>query len=449
MSPSAPAFVPITTRQPHDRTTRRHHHSTTPPLAYTDVYVDDFCVLAQGSAARLNRVRRTLFHSIDDVLRPNDASDDPSRLEPISVKKLTKGDGCWSTVATLLGWQFDTIRRTLELPPHRHDRLLEILTSVRNRRRVAVRTWQCFLGELRSMAIALPGGRGLFSHLQEAFRHVTHGRVRLDTHAQAAIDDFWTIANSVMARPTHFSELVYARTPLSPLGACDASGKGMGGIWLPPATQPRSHLATQPPPPHPPTLWRALFSSAIQRQLISDHNRHGSVTNSDLELAGALAHQDVLTDLMDCSDLTISTLSDNASAVHWHRRGSVTTAGPAAYLLRLFALHQRHHDRYHARLSHIPGIHNMMADDCSRLWHLNDSQLLSYFNCIYPQALPWQMHQLSPSTNSALTSALLRQSPAPTWLSDDPSPPPTPGPTLLAPFLRHLGHRRPVLTTRP
>jgi hypothetical protein len=45
-----------------------------------------------------------------------------------------------------------------------------------------------------------------------------------------------------------------------------------------------------------------------------------------------------------------------------------------AYLLRLSSLHQRFH-RYHSEISHIPGVVNQMADDCSRLWHLADSQI--------------------------------------------------------------------------
>jgi hypothetical protein len=48
------------------------------------------------------------------------------------------------------------------------------------------------LGELRAMAIAIPGARGIFSHLQAALqtRHVTHGRIRVSRHVRATLDDF-------------------------------------------------------------------------------------------------------------------------------------------------------------------------------------------------------------------------------------------------------------------
>ncbi|MGH8338032.1 MAG: hypothetical protein ACRETL_14690 [Gammaproteobacteria bacterium] len=94
-------------------------------MQYVDVYVDDFLALAQGSPRR--QLRCLLFHTIDTVLRPLVPSDGPHRKEPISVKKLLKGDACWSTTKTMLGWQIDTVRGTIELPLHRYKRLCDIL----------------------------------------------------------------------------------------------------------------------------------------------------------------------------------------------------------------------------------------------------------------------------------------------------------------------------------
>jgi hypothetical protein len=51
-----------------------------------------------------------------------------------------------------------------------------------------------------------------------------------------------------------------------------------------------------------------------------------------------------------------------------------------------------------------------MADDCSRLWHLTDKQLLTHFNLNYPQNLPWKQctrdkfctsHHLAKDTTTA------------------------------------------------
>ena len=64
----------------------------------------------------------------------------------------------------MLGWVIDTALETIELPQHRSERLLTILQSLTNKRRVSLKTWQQHLGDLQSMVLALlPGARGLFS----------------------------------------------------------------------------------------------------------------------------------------------------------------------------------------------------------------------------------------------------------------------------------------------
>ena len=105
---------------------------------------------------------------------------------------------------------------------------------------------------------------------------------------------------------------------------------------------------------------------------------------SDSELAGTIVQHDVIAQPVDVRERTIYTLTDNTPALAWQGKGNSTTTKAPAYLLRLKALHQRHH-RYHPRLSHIAGPANVMADDCSRLWQLSDHKLLTHFNAVYPQ----------------------------------------------------------------
>jgi len=48
------------------------------PIAYVDVFVDDFIGICQGEKNR-QHVRRTLLHAVDSVFRPNDFHDDSFR----------------------------------------------------------------------------------------------------------------------------------------------------------------------------------------------------------------------------------------------------------------------------------------------------------------------------------------------------------------------------------
>lgn len=368
----------------------KRHTKRRRPVAYTDVFVDDFIQLVQGSRSRRRKLRRLLYKYVDMVFRPLSPSDPASRQHPLSVKKLQKGDAYWETRKVVLGWIVDTLQETISLPARRLNRLHEILDSLpRSKRRISLQKWHKIMGELRSMTLAVPGLRGMFSLLQEAFRHEDKRRIRLSTALHDFLDDIRMIAQSLSTRPTRIAELF----PSDPavIQATDAAASGMGGVLFRPNS--------------PPLLWRSQFPQHITNSVISWENPKGSLTNSDLELAGTLAGLDVATRHFDLREQTISTLTDNTPALAWQQKGSTTTTGCAAYLLRLRALHQRHH-RYVGRFSHIPGKANVMADDCSRLWHLSDEELLTHFNSTYPQADSWQLVHLDSVMKSALISAL-------------------------------------------
>ena len=114
------------------------------------------------------------------VLYPLDDRDNPSHQEPASIKKLLKGNGNWDTRKIILGWIIDTVQGTIELPPHRVERLNAILASVTHRMKAIItKQWHKILGELCLMSIAIPGDQGLISLLQEAFHHVESSRPRI------------------------------------------------------------------------------------------------------------------------------------------------------------------------------------------------------------------------------------------------------------------------------
>lgn len=81
----------------------------TSPLAYADVYVDDFILTAQTKRLR-HLVMRTALHSTDQLVCPLSPADRPIRKEPGSVKKLRQGDACWwVTQKVFLVWDVDTV----------------------------------------------------------------------------------------------------------------------------------------------------------------------------------------------------------------------------------------------------------------------------------------------------------------------------------------------------
>jgi hypothetical protein len=147
------------------------------------------------------------------------------------------------------------------------------------------------------MVLGISGSKGLFSLLQTGFKYSDKNRIRITPAIRAQLDDFEYLARDLGSRPTHLSEIV-PDVPAA-LGAVDAAATGMGGVWL--AATTHSNLN--------PILWRAQFPEAIRHQLVSDKNPAGSVTNSDLELAGTIGHQDVLCQHLDCRERTIATFT--------------------------------------------------------------------------------------------------------------------------------------------
>ena len=370
------------------------------PLSYIDVFVDDFLGLCQASSAQ--PVRRALLHAVDSVFRPTDFHDDVTRREPVSLKKLRKGDVSWSTLKNVLGWMIDTVAMTIALPPHRVERLAQILASIPpTQKRTSVRKWHKVLGELRSMAIALPGARGLFSALQLALSRSNNHRLSLNKGVHAALDDFRWLLHDLSSRPTRIAEVV----PLLPsaLGYHDASGDGCGGVWFPVPSLDSRHDQ----PPATPLVWRLPWPQHIRQALITQDNPNGTISISDLELAGGLIHLDILAQHLDIRERTLLSKTDNLAALFWQRKGSATTNAPSAHLLRLFALHQRFH-RYVPRHDYEPGITNPLADAASRLFHRSDSQLLTLFASQFPQELPWKLVHPTSQMTSSVISALQR-----------------------------------------
>ena len=374
------------------------------PAADVDVYVDDFLLLAQTQHQR-QAVTRAALHSIDDVFRPLAPDDPPFRTEPSSVKKMLKGDACWSTRKRLLGWDVDSVQMTLNLPPHRLERLREVLQWIQPpRKRLAASKWHKLLGELRSMAPALPGTRGLFSVLQNALSRGDGHRVHLNHRVHDVAADFTELVDALAARPTRLQE----RVPMTPshVGAADACRHGMGGVWL-------DADGTAPP-----IVWRQSFPPRVAADLVTFEHPKGPISISDLELTALIAQKDVLVHASDVRERTLWRASDNRrAAVSWSQKGSSTSIAARAYLLQFNALHFRKH-RYLARHHYIPGPVNAMADDASRRWDLSPEALLTHFDTHYPQARSWQLHHLSSATNASLIGALYRKRPHAGYLAN-------------------------------
>ncbi len=363
------------------------------PLSLVDVYVDDFIGLAQPPLS--THTLRALLHSVDKVFRSHPVPDDkPWRKATISSSKLATGDGAWSTRKTILGWDIDTAAGTIGLPEHKADRLRHILQHFATLRRTSRKKWQSLLGELRHMAMVIPGAKYLFSILQHVLVDQPQSRrLRLSSLVQHSLRDWIHLASVLPQYPMPIASLV----PRAPnyIGAVDASGTGIGGYWLPTSV---GHLR------HP-LAFRVLFPSHIASRLVSCTNKPGTITNSDFELAALVTGTAILAPLIPSQPATLLCGSDNTAALHWCSKGSTSSQGPAAHLLRWLSMLSR---EFQVSLcpTFVSGKTNTLADFCSRSFHLSDQDFLQALNEKFPMTVLWTLAHPTPEVVSTMTSTL-------------------------------------------
>ena len=226
----------------------------------------------------------------------------------------------------MLRWYIVTIAQTISLPLHRATILKAILDFIQpNQRTILTKTWHKVIGELWSMSIALPGARGLFSPLQEAFRHKELHRphVRLSKAIHEILQDFHCLAKDLSICPTRIAELVLSDPKIA--GAREAAA-GMGGVFFVPNT------INSKVTPH---LWPLSFPCHIQAQLVTFCNPSSTINNIMLELCGNIAQHDIIAQTADVRKCTIDMLSDNVTSIYWLQKGSPATTKPPACLLHI------------------------------------------------------------------------------------------------------------------
>ena len=142
-----------------------------------EVFVDDFCSALQSTdPAILRHFSRALLHAIHQIFPPPSATGHDGE-DPISQKKLIlEGEGVWETRKEILGWIFDGINRTMELPPKKADSLRTTITSLLREQPLELKQFESFLGKCQHACFAIPGGKALLAPLYKVVHSATRGK---------------------------------------------------------------------------------------------------------------------------------------------------------------------------------------------------------------------------------------------------------------------------------
>jgi hypothetical protein len=284
-----------------------------------EVYVNDFIQAAQTTDPdRLLHMSHAILHGIHSVFPPPSVTGHDGE-DPVSQKKLEQGDSHWATRKEILGWIFDGQNRTIELPTDKVNKITAELHSITRKAAVPTKDFEKLRGKLRHACIGLPAGNGLMSPIDAAltggkhFIKIWDNPLLLNT-----LRDFVTLIGLLAARPTHCRELIVGDPGY--LGYDDASKLGARGVWLP------GILFLLP------IVWRVEWPQDIRNNVVSFANPTGTITNSNLEMAGMVIQYLVLEHLACLRHVHVAPWCDNTPTVSWTNKLSSSRSMVASRL---------------------------------------------------------------------------------------------------------------------
>jgi hypothetical protein len=237
------------------------------------------------------------------------------------------------------------------------------------------------VAKLRHTFTALPGGRGLLSPCYQLLKQQPQV-VYFHRNAPllSAITNCRTILRESTTRPTRCRKFVAGWPDF--VGVVDASSHGVGGVIF-------GELSECPP-----TVFCTQWPPDITANVVLVANPKGTITNSDLELAGLV----ILWLMMEhvCGPLKekrVALFSDNSPTVSWVQRMASRSSLIAEQLIRVLALRFNLQKVCPITMLHIAGDQNTMTDILSRSygskpkWQ-SEEALLTFFNSTFP--LPTQ-----------------------------------------------------------
>jgi hypothetical protein len=338
------------------------------------VYIDDFIGAATASSPeQLNHIARALLHAIHDVFPEHLHTPDD---QPASMKKILKGEGQWSPIKEILGWIFDGINKTVQLPPEKIDAILATMNAMlRSTTGVKFQDFQKLTGKLHHASIGIPTGKSLMTQFnRQLAREPKLVWMRRGSDLRNAMHLWAAMLRQHKMNPTKAKELVQGEPDY--LIIVDASGSdGLGGVVLSEKSQ------------VPATVFRHPWPEDI-KQMLADN----ILTINDLELLAELWGWLILEALdVPLRHKQVAIIGDNKSAISWIDRWATRSDGPAGALLAVLAIRMRANQASPVVPMHLEGKLNILADIPSRSfgykaeWHCRThDELLTMFNSLFP-----------------------------------------------------------------
>ena len=91
-------------------------------------YIDDFIAAARAkSPEELKHISRAILHAIHDVFPENVHSEGD---QPVSIRKMEKGEAQWNVLKEVLGWICDGKEKTIQLPEDKVNNMVSAMKEM-------------------------------------------------------------------------------------------------------------------------------------------------------------------------------------------------------------------------------------------------------------------------------------------------------------------------------
>jgi hypothetical protein len=251
--------------------------------------------------------------------------------------------------------------------------------------------------------MALPVGLGLLSPCNEVLQtqpNIVY--LQQNKALRQALILCRTLLRKSTTQPTRCKELVQAWPDY--IGICNASSFGFGGVIVGENSE------------CPPTVVRMQWPKDITDNVKSDSNPKGTITNSDLEMAGLLIIFLVMEEVIgNLKEANIALVSDNTPTISWVMRLASRHSIVAANLVAALALRLKKLRCCPLTPQHIKGKENSITDIPSHSfgnvpqWHFksnNDLQNFFNSNFLLPNQISWNVFQLHSDAAMCVTLIL-------------------------------------------
>lgn len=323
------------------------------------------------------------------------------------MKKAEKGDCIFELEKELLGTDLvgrPGADRLVRLPKSKLDKyagkIRAALAAPGNR--IPFQAFQAIHGQLQHVSLTMPCMRGHMTPLNRQLR----GEPRFvglgkKSEVREALESFLPLLEWAHHSPTHITELVPPDLPHY-YGTVDASGTGIGGVWLPCTRWLQ------------PVVWRCPLPGDLTERV-----QNGTLTMADCESAAYCVGEILLDELLEgrgepTAGVSSFLWSDNTPTVFTvQRKASRAQSRFPERMLRIMAQRQRWTRRGPQDVLHHEGKTNHMADDPSRSFKdrpgEDDETFLAGFSLRFPlpkQLDSWRIVRPSADATSAIFSLL-------------------------------------------